>query len=185
MSELSQTIDKAVNHLVKGGVIAYPTEHCFGLGCDPLNEDAVHRILAIKQRNVAQGLILIAASIDHVEQYACLQEAPLVKKVESTWPGPNTWLLPKQTNTPAWLSGEHQSIAMRVTAHSLGQKLCQQFGGAIVSTSANRHGQPALLSAAQVEQEMGGELDYIIAADVGGDAHPSIIRDAITGEQLR
>lgn len=185
MADLTISIDHAVAHLINGGVIAYPTEHCFGLGCDPLNEAAVRRILTIKQRRMAQGLILIAASSNQVEEYARLQEAPLAETVENTWPGPNTWLLPKQTTTPAWLTGEHQSIAMRVTAHPFSQRMCQQFGGAIVSTSANRHGRSALLTAKQVQQELGDELDYIVAADVGGDSHPSIIRDATTGEQLR
>lgn len=178
-------LSEAVAVLKSGGVIAYPTESCFGLGCDPLNEDAVGRILAIKQRAVTQGVILIACEVGQVKQYADLESSPLLESILASWPGPNTWLLTKRQSVPSWLSGEHATIAMRVTAHPTSNQLSKKYGAAIVSTSANRHGQPALIDIESLRSEMGSELDYIVDAKIGGHAAPSQIRDAMTGLQLR
>jgi len=169
----------------EGGVIAYPTEYCFGLGCDPRNREAVDRILKIKQRSAKQGLILIAADLFQVEQYATMDGAPLRDDILASWPGPVTWLLGCRSNVPEWLRGQHTTIAMRVCAHPESAAICRGFGGAIVSTSANRHGQPALIRSADVTKELGSELDYVVDASVGGATQASQIRDGITGEKLR
>jgi len=183
--EYTDSLRAAVSVLNDGGVIAYPTEHCFGLGCDPLDKHAVERILKIKRRAMSQGLILIAGNYDHVAVYADISQAAMLDSIHESWPGPTTWLLRKLESTPHWLSGEHKSIAMRHTAHRLSRELCLKFGGALVSTSANRHGQPALLTAKEVMDEMHQELDYIVDAPVGGAEAASKIRDAETGTQLR
>jgi L-threonylcarbamoyladenylate synthase len=181
----SHALSEAVAVLKSGGVIAYPTESCFGLGCDPMNRQAVERILAIKNRAVTQGVILIASDIDQVNQYAELESAPLLESILASWPGPNTWLLAKRDAVPGWLSGEHTTIAMRVTAHQTSRRLCESYAAAIVSTSANRHGRPALTDIDSLRFEMGSELDYIVDASIGSDPAPSLIRDATTGQQLR
>lgn len=178
-------LSEAVAILKSGGVIAYPTESCFGLGCDPMNQEAVGRILAIKKRAASQGVILIAGNIDQVNEYADLESAPLLESILASWPGPNTWLLAKRDAVPNWLSGEHTTIAMRLTAHQTSKQLCKSYGAAIVSTSANRHGRPALTDIDSLRAEMGSELDYIVDASIGGEAAPSLIRDATTGLQLR
>lgn len=178
-------LSEAVAVLKAGGVIAYPTESCFGLGCDPLNRQAVARILAIKKRAVTQGVILIASDIDQVDAYADLASAPLLESILASWPGPNTWLLAKRDPVPDWLSGEHTTIAMRVTAHQTSRQLCQRYAAAIVSTSANRHGRPALTDIDSLRSEMGSELDYLLDASIGSDPAPSLIRDATTGQKLR
>ncbi len=171
--------------LLQGGVIAYPTEYCFGLGCDPSNQNAVQRILDIKRRSVDQGLIMIAANLVQVNAYADVQASPLSEEILASWPGPFTWTLPTLENVPNWVKGKHDSIAMRVTAHKLSSQLCHKYGGAIISTSANRHAQPALLSAATVAHVMGEEVDYIIDASVGGAKQASQIKDGISGAILR
>ncbi|RBP48902.1 L-threonylcarbamoyladenylate synthase [Arenicella xantha] len=168
-----------------GGVVAYPTEYCFGLGCDPRNQAAVMRLLAIKHRQPEQGVILIAANTQQVECYADLDALISKQQILDSWPGPNTWLLPARSSVPNWVKGRHTSIAMRIPGHDLSLKLCQEFGFPIVSTSANRHGSPALLSADAVLHELGAELDYIIDAPVGGATAASTIRDAISGQILR
>jgi len=173
------------NAITRGGVVAYPTEHCFGLGCDPRNEQAIKRLLAIKQRNPEQGVILIAASIEQVRSFVDLDASPLRDQILASWPGPNTWILPALDTVSSWVKGQHKGVAVRVTAHQHSQQLCAEFGGAIVSTSANRHGAPALLTASAVDNEMGAELDVILDEPVGGAAHASTIRDGITGCQLR
>jgi L-threonylcarbamoyladenylate synthase len=178
-------IESAVIVLRQGGVIAYPTEYCFGLGCDPQDSIAVSRILKIKRRQAAQGVILIAGSYTHIDQYAKLQTAPMVNAIKASWPGPTTWLLPIRRPLPKYLVGSHSTIAMRLSAHSVCRDLCINFGGAIVSTSANRHGELALMSAAAVEREFADEVDMIIDAPLGGAQQPSHIRDGLSGIQLR
>ena len=178
-------MDSAVDALRAGGVIAYPTEHCFGLGCDPSNISALKRLLTIKQRKREQGVILIAASIEQVCAQVDLDSSPIKPEIVASWPGPSTWILPAHESVSEWVRGKHSSVAMRIPAHTLCQQLCERFGGAIVSTSANRHGSPALLNAGDVRAEMGVELDYILDAPVGGAAQPSTIRDGQSGEQLR
>ena len=181
----TKDIDNAVQSLQAGGVIAYPTEYCFGLGCDPKNEQAIARLLEIKQRRPEQGVILIASSVEQVSEYVDLDASDLRQDILDSWPGPNTWLLPAREHVSTWVRGKHKTVAVRVTAHQTSQQLCDQFGGAIVSTSANRHGQPALLDSQSVGDEMGDELDYIVDQLVGGASSASTIRDGLTGKQLR
>ena len=182
---LDNRINDAVTALRAGGVVAYPTEHCFGLGCDPKNDQALERLINIKQRQADQGLILIAADLDQVSEYADIDSLASIEQIKASWPGPNTWLLPVRESVSSAVKGKHSTVAMRVTAHQVSKLLCQQFGGAIVSTSANRHGQDVLLTASAIEGEMGVELDFVLDAELGGAATPSLIRDAITGERLR
>jgi len=133
---------RAARMLTAGGVIAYPTEAVYGLGCDPLDAQAVTRLLAIKRRPVEKGLILIASRFDQLGPYVQPLTAAIRQRLDESWPGPNTWLLPADPATPRWIRGDHRTIAVRVTAHPLAAALCEAFGGAIVSTSANPAGRP-------------------------------------------
>lgn len=168
-----------------GGVIAYPTEAVYGLGCDPLDGDAVFRLLAIKQRPLAHGLILIGADFSQLAPYVGPVPAPVMKRVRATWPGPVTWLLPAAPGIPYWLCGAHATIAVRVTAHPLAAALCRAAGHALVSTSANRHRRPAARTHLQVERQLGAELDYVLNGKVGPRKRPSEIRDALSGRIVR
>lgn len=184
----TMSVSTAADLMRAGGVVAYPTEYCFGLGCDPRNEHAVQRILSIKQRSVEQGLILIAAELEQVHNYAELDQLPTIAEIKQSWPGPVTWVLPALADTPPWITGQHKSVAMRVTAHALCQSLCIEFGGAIVSTSANRHGQPAAVSVQEVARQLGDEVDLILDGPLANDdsnRSSSSIRDARSGETLR
>lgn len=180
-------LQHAVAALRRGGVIAYPTEAVYGLGCDPLNAAAVARLFELKQRPRTQGVLLIAAHFAQVETYidlAALPAAALARAL-GTWPGPHTWVFPRAPATPDWLAGAHQGIALRVTAHPLAARLCEAFGAALVSSSANRHAQPPARSADEVRAAFGGELAYILDGAVGGLERPTPIRDALSGEALR
>ena len=185
LKQLDDKIDSAVAALNSGGVIAYPTEYCFGLGCNPEDQIAVQRLLKIKQRQPDQGVILIASSTAQVEEYVDLQASPHLSNILDSWPGPHTWVLPARKKASPWVKGKHAGVAVRVTNNSICKALCSQYGGAIVSTSANRHGQPALLDAKSVVAEMGDELSYVIDELVGGAQSPSSIKDGLTGQQLR
>ncbi|TLY51808.1 MAG: tRNA threonylcarbamoyladenosine biosynthesis protein RimN [Gammaproteobacteria bacterium] len=182
---MNQDIAAAVVALRAGGVIAYPTEAVYGLGCDPHDEGAVTQLFALKQRPPAQGVLLIAADFAQVEQYIDLARMPAeaLARARASWPGPHTWVFPRASTTPAWLARGHAGIALRVTAHPLAAELCRSFGDALVSTSANRHGKPPARSAADVRLD--GHLAYVLEGVTGGLERPTPIRDAITGDMLR
>jgi L-threonylcarbamoyladenylate synthase len=110
---------EAARVVSRGGVVAYPTEAVFGLGCDPLDPEAVTRILGIKGRNMDKGLILVAADLNALLPYVEPLDAARMTGIRATWPGPNTWLLPARPETPQWLTGAHDTLAVRVTEDRL------------------------------------------------------------------
>ena len=175
----------AARTLRAGGVVAYPTEAVYGLGCDPFNEHAALRLLAIKERAIHKGLILIAAHHDQLKPLLQPQPDDTMAPVLATWPGPNTWILPADPRVPVWLTGGGGGIAVRVTAHPLAARLCTLFGGPLVSTSANTSGRPPARSALQARRAIGSRVDYFLTGATGGAARPSEIRDARDGRLLR
>lgn len=181
----SQQINEAVKALQQGGVIAYPTEAVYGLGCDPANLKAIERLLSLKQRSPEKGLILIAAEFEQLSCYLADIDSSRRAEILSTWPGPVTWLWPAKPYIPTLLRGTHTTIAVRVTAHSLAAALCRAFGGPLVSTSANLSGNPPARSSEEVCEQFGDQLDYVLAGEVGGLSRPSQIRDALTGRVIR
>ena len=182
---MDAAIARAVAALRRGGVIAYPTEAVWGLGCDPFNESAVRRIFALKQRPAGVGVILIAADFAQVEPFLGDCPMPAIARAQATWPGPNTWIFPRSKRVPAWIVGEHAGIAVRVTAHPIAAAVCRGFGSAIISTSANVHGQPPARSAEAVRLAFGDQLDDIVDGELGGLERPTAIRDAVSGETVR
>jgi len=180
-------VQQAVQSLRHGGVIAYATEAVFGLGCDPDAEQAVQRLLAIKQRPLEKGLILIAADWAQLAPYvdASLLPQERLQAVLASWPGPFTWVMPARTTTPRWLTGQFDSLAVRVSAHPQVQILCRAFGKPLVSTSANLSGLTPCRSDDEVRQQLGERLDYVLPGQVGGQDNPSEIRDALSGRLIR
>lgn len=171
--------------LQAGGIVAYPTEAVYGLGCDPLNPQAVMRLLALKQRPWQKGVILIASERQQLEPFLLPLTAEVDARVRASWPGPVTWLLPARAEVPYWVRGEHRTLAVRVTAHPLAAALCEVFGGPIVSTSANLAGHEPARSALRVQRELGYRLDYILHGPLGELVQPTEIRDAETGRIIR
>ncbi len=178
-------IEQAVESLKQGGVIAYPTEGVFGLGCDPFNEQAVNKILALKHRDVSKGLILIASSWEQVQELTQPIPEENLQKALNSWPGPYTWIFPASSKTPKWITGKFDSIAIRVTAHPTAQAICEQYGGAIVSTSANIEGEPPATTADEVKQAFTKGIDIIVEEPVGSLKQPTTIQDVLTGATLR
>jgi L-threonylcarbamoyladenylate synthase len=177
-------IRNAVRHIKAGEVIAYPTEAVYGLGCDPLNESAVLSLLAIKQRPVDKGLILIASSLAQLQPYLALDQA-MLDRIAPTWPGPVTWVVPVQPWVPAWLTGAHDSLAVRVTAHPIARRLCACHGGPIVSTSANASTKPAIRQARKLVRAFSGSGIFILQGPIGGLQQETAIYDAVSGNRLR
>ena len=175
---------EAAREIRAGAVIAYPTEAVWGLGCDPWNEAAVDRLLAIKNRSVDKGLILVA---DTIRQFDFLFEdfpQDWIDRMASTWPGPNTWLVPHQDLLPEWVTGEHDTVALRVSDHPLVRELCSLVGP-LISTSANPQGRPAARTRLRIEQYFRGQLDLVLSGSLGGRKNPSLIRDLATGKVVR
>ncbi|WP_266169147.1 L-threonylcarbamoyladenylate synthase [Dyella subtropica] len=180
-------LDDAAALLRGGGVLAYPTEAVYGLGCDPHDRAAFERLFALKRRPPAQGVLLIAADFAQVERYIDLAAVPssALAQAKASWPGPNTWIFPRSAEVPDWIAGAHAGIALRVTAHAPAAALCRAFGGALVSTSANPHGEPPARSAATVQTYFGQALEGLLDAPLGGLERPTAIRDALTGAIIR
>lgn len=179
--------EQILHALHSGDVIAYPTEGVFGVGCDPDNPQAIEKLLQLKQRSIDKGLILIAATYEQLLPY--IDENQLTHQqlltVKSTWPGPVTWIMPASSQVSKWVSGQFDTIAVRVTDHPLVQQLCLAYGKPITSTSANLSGHPSCMTTDEVVQQFGAQLIAILHGETGGRNKPSEIRDAKTQQVLR
>lgn len=168
-----------------GGILAYPTEAVWGLGVDPLDYGACMRLMTLKNRSVEKGLILIASDASQLAPYVLPLDNTRQQEVEASWPGHTTWLLPARPETPYWLTGDHETLAVRITAHPLVRALCESFGGAIVSTSANPAGRPPARTALTVRHYFHQDIDYLLPGATGGVQNPSEIRDGRSGTLIR
>jgi L-threonylcarbamoyladenylate synthase len=170
-------------YLKLGGVIAYPTESCYGLGCYPFNRQAVRRLIQLKGRPVSKGLILIA---DRFSRFQRLLK-PLRKNQQSrlcaTWPGPLTWILPARDRAP-WLRGKNLGLAVRVTAHPPAARLCRELGTALVSSSANKSGGYPVKTARECRRIFGNRV-RVIEGRIGKRKRASTLIDFISGKVLR
>jgi L-threonylcarbamoyladenylate synthase len=178
-------IREAVRQLASGGVIAYPTETLYGLGCDPFNGHAALRLIDLKQRNIDQGLILVASHFEQLESLLCPLTTAVRKRIARPGKPPVTWVLPCLPGIPAWLRGKHDSLAVRVSNHPVTTALCTHWGGPLVSSSANIHGKRAATSPLAVRKAFNGQLDYILHGTHGSTNKPSQIRSGLTGQLLR
>ncbi len=185
MKEL--TLQTAVAALRAGGVIAYPTEAVWGLGCDPGHQVAVHALLQLKQRPVEKGMILVAADLQQLHGWARLDSLPDARQREvlASWPGANTWILPAGPRAPTWITGSHSGVAVRISAHPLVAALCNAWGGPLVSTSANLAGEPPARGRDELDPRLLALLDGVLDGSTGGLAQPTPIRDALSGNILR
>jgi len=178
-------LQRALRALRAGGVIAYPTEAVFGLGCEPMSQQAVRRLLALKARSWTKGLILVAAEPEQLAPYLAAVPAPLRQRALATWPGPVTWLWPASARVPSWIRGRSRRVAVRVSAHPWVRALCLGYGGPLVSTSANHAGALPARSALATRARFPGALSALLAGPLGGAERPSEIRDLANGRVLR
>lgn len=185
-NESTPAIENMITSLNQGDVIAYPTEAVFGVGCDPDNEEAVNKLLKLKQRPWEKGLILIADSYEQLKSYVDDSQLTEEQKqiIFSSWPGPVTWVIPANKSTPKWLTGQFDTLAVRVTDHELVKLLCRVYGKPIVSTSANLSGQEPCRTTGEVIEQFNGTIP-VLDGLVGGRQNPSEIRDAKTGKLYR
>ena len=169
-----------------GGVFAYPTEAVFGLGCDPQNQEALYRILELKNRPVEKGVILIASQWTQIQAYVSMDSLSISTqmRIKESWPGPITWLLPKSASTPDWVSGDSDMVAVRISDHPIVNTMCDLLGKAIVSTSANPAGLEPAKTARQVLSYFPDGV-HVIEGDLGQQQTPSKIFHSLTLETIR
>jgi L-threonylcarbamoyladenylate synthase len=170
--------------LRRGGIIAYPTESCYGLGCDPRNSRALKRLIRLKGRDAVKGLLLISDRLNRLQAFMRPLNAINLAQVRRTWPGPVTWIVPASAACPAMLTGGRATIAVRVTAHPDAARLCRTLGTALVSTSANKSGKKPAQTAAECRRIFGARV-RVIDGRIGTRKRPSTLIDLATGTILR
>ena len=181
----SQAIQKACRILRDGGVIAYPTEGVFGLGCMPDDAAAVNRIFEIKQRDAGKGVVLIASGMEQLQPWIRLDHDVKNPQLYSAEDKPVTWIVPAADNVPRWIRGDHNGIAVRLTRHAVARSLCEGAGSPLVSTSANISGHAPTRNALVLRRNLGALVDYIVPGECGQASGPSEIRDLKSGKVLR
>ena len=170
--------------LRRGGIIAYPTESCYGLGCDPRNPRALQRLIRLKGRSTAKGMLLIADRFKQLKPFVRPLHAADLARMQHSWPGPVTWVVPASNACPPLLTGGRPTIAVRVTAHPVAARLCRSLGMALVSTSANKSGKKPAKTAAECRRIFGARV-RVIAGRIGRRRRPSTLIDLATGNILR
>lgn len=183
-----QAILSAVDALKNGEILAYPTESVWGLGCDPYQAEAFQRLLALKQRPIEKGVILLASDIEQIDFLLHDLAPEIYQKMLDSWKNQHqqatTWLVPTQPSIPMWITGQHQQAAIRVSPHPLCQALCRAFGGFIVSTSANPSNLPSAENAEQTLHYFAQQVHYLYGETLHF-TRPSRIIDAETGHIIR
>jgi L-threonylcarbamoyladenylate synthase len=176
-------VDRAAEILLRGGVIAYPTESVFGLGCLPDRPEAVARILAIKCRDSAKGLILIASTEAQLDGWIALPNSTALPAVDRTIP--ITWVVPATARVSALVRGNNSGVAVRLTSNPLARSICDATGSPLVSTSANISGRPIARNRYILRRQFGTLVDYLVPGDCGPASGPSEIRNLLTGNVIR
>ena len=174
----------AMHYVRRGGVIAYPTETVYGLGCDPLCARAVNTINRLKGRDARKGLILLASNLQQLDALIDVRDqnkrAAIVGETE-----PTTWIVPAKNTAPAWITGGRNTIAVRVSTHPLVIRLCDQLGHALVSTSANPASRKPALTALQLHRYFDGLVDAMLISNHNCSGRPSKIRELNSRRLLR
>ena len=182
MSNLSEIVEK----LKRNQVVAYPTEAVFGLGCNPNSEYAVRALLALKNRTEKKGLILIASTKELLLPY--IDESRLTSEhwriFEARREPAVSWVMPVKNGVPRYLTGEFDSIAVRLCRVPAVIELCGKTGFALTSTSANLSGMPPSRSAEEVRAQFGKDFP-VLEMQTGGSRNPSEIRDIFTQHIFR
>lgn len=179
---MKPSITRAADTLLAGGVIAYPTEGVFGLGCMPDDDDAVMRVISIKRRDPRKGLILIASRRAQFDDWV----DPAAGRIPDADPSrPITWIAPARPHVSPLVRGDHQGLAVRLTTNPIAAAICDAVASAIVSTSANLAGESVARNRFVLRRKLGACVDYIVPGDCGPAAGASEIRDLATGAIIR
>lgn len=167
-----------------GGLIAYATESCYGLGCDPHNRRALQRLLRLKQRPWHKGLLLITDRASRLSPFIVAPNIEQQITLAASWPGPNTWIIDAKPHTPRNLTGNHRAIGVRMTAHPDAAAIARIVRSAVVSTSANVSGRIPLKTYRACLRRFGAAT-LVVPGKIGAAKRPSTIRVLATGKVLR
>lgn len=182
---MSWQLRRAAEIIRNGGVIAYPTETVYGLGCDPFNANAVMRLLDLKHRDWRKGLILVAASLEQILPVIQVEDTKQLAKTIADEKNVTTWVIPANPQLPSWIRGEHDSVAIRISKHPIIVELCKSLGFPIVSTSANPSQLNPARNALQIQRYFGNTLDYVLHSTTPCNKQPSRILHYPSKQQLR
>lgn len=172
-------------HLKRGGVIAYPTEYCYGLGCHPKHRRALTRVLRLKKRPQHKGLIVIGQNLSQLLPLLSRLPENVAIHLQQTWPAAKTFILPARQTVLPQLRGQRRSqLAVRVPEHALARQLCALAQTPLVSTSCNRARAKPCKTEREARRLFGHDV-WIIGGRVGGRKQPSEIIDWQTGRVMR
>ena len=177
-------IRHAVHCVRRGGIIAYPTETVYGLGCDPLCAGAVARINRLKGRDARKGLILLASRLEQLDALIDVNDRSQRAAIVSTR-DPTSWVVPAKAAAPPWITGGRNTLAIRISTHPVVMQLCDTLGHALVSTSANPAGRKPALDALQLHRYFESVVDAILVSHHNCSGRPSTIRNLQSGQLLR
>lgn len=192
-------LNLVASYLQAGGVLAYPSESVWGLGCDALNADAIHQVINLKHRDVGKGLIVLTDAAGRLKSLLNVShETSLIDYMQSfsdefthEHSRALTWLVPIQSSAlPSVLIGSHDTLAVRITTHPVLNDVCQALisptnpYGFLVSTSCNPSRQAPAQNLAQAMEYFGDQIAYL-DTDGLGFAQPSCIKDLLAGHILR
>ena len=175
-----QAIARAATVLLQGGIVAYPTEGVYGLGCLPDDIAALERLVHIKQRDADKGFIVIAAETEQLEGWAENPELPDPDPMH-----PTTWIVAPGDKVTSLLTGTHSGLAVRLTTNPTARALCYAVDSPITSTSANLSGRPVARNRHVLRRRFRELVDYIVPGNCGPSSGPSEIRDFASGRVLR
>ena len=174
----------AAHHIRNDGIILYPTETVYGLGCDPNSHDAVNTLNTLKQREQHSGFLLLASNIDQLANYITPPNQQERERINAAVTA-TSWITKAGKSTPSWLISPDGTIGFRITNHVVTQALCDYLGHPIISTSANIKGGKPVSNALQCHQLFTEEIDYWLISNIKRSEKPSVIRSLSTGQQLR
>jgi L-threonylcarbamoyladenylate synthase len=175
-----QLIEQAAKVIRGGGVVLYPTDTIYGLGCDPFNQTAVRRILKIKKRPVEKGMLVLIPGLEWLEKLSVQTDSGVLQICERFWPGPLTVLLAATPKLSPELTGSEGKIGIRWPANLFLQAWMEKIPGPLVSTSANLSGRKMVESAAELSKQFGSQIELFIQSRETMEGTASTVLDLTT-----
>ena len=176
-------IEEAVNVLKKGGIVVYPTETVYGIGCDPFNRIAYERVQHLKGRTKKQ-MLLLACSLSQVEQFTGRLANIPRRLAHEFWPGPLTMVIKPRNEMPEYLYGDSGGVAFRITSHPIAAAISKNFGYPMTSTSANITGKPPVETYEEALNMFGKDVSIVIENNIPLNGTPSTVIDLTSGKPL-
>ena len=174
----SGSIHEARNIVRRGGLVAYPTDTVYGLGCDPFNREAVERVVRSKSRSKG-SLPVLVESVEVAQAYGSFSDLA-TRLAEKFWPGPLTLVVPAKASFPTSVTSESLTVGLRIPNHEIARKLIKSCGGGLIGTSANLSGNPSPRTAGEVMKELKDRVDLIIDGGgvlAGGESTVAIVTE--------